>query len=419
MTSTLNVEATALQRHASGRYSDGLVCDAIKHYVMHVGAVPAAAWGTLSFTQKWKTEWGEAVADRAKEAGHASERFTDVGQTLYQVAADYSNSDVAVATNFSAIEQSPIMPFVTALEQAPAATARPGGNLSTYTGHPGGGYTVAIPEDTPEGHDLNNLFKDGRINQAEMWPEGTDTSQTPMAKLRAEMSTEGRKKLFEFMSESYETLNNAEAIVRQWGLSPARSSLEVIDEAYTAWPGIIANRANLLKLGANAYRDLKENLTGQVKDLKQYWTSPGASGAYCIYAEQLGNYFTSIADNLKWLGEEGEKAAKTIDDLQLAYANLGYKHLRIIAAQLKAYTDAATSVSKSIEKPLDALSNALNALVTTLIASMDAAAAKAESANTVSQKAIDNAPHFANNNYDIRQPPQSPSNDWRGNNWKP
>jgi hypothetical protein len=30
--------------------------------------------------------------------------------------------------------------------------------------------------------------------------------------------------------------------------------------AGAAWPGIIANRANLLKLGANAYRDLKDGL---------------------------------------------------------------------------------------------------------------------------------------------------------------
>jgi len=168
MNRTLNVEAAALQRHASGRYSDGLVCDAIKHYVNHVGAVPDAAWGQLQFTQRWKTEWREAVADRATEASLASERFTDVGETLYQVVADYSNTDITVATGFAAIEQSPIMPFVTTLEQAPAATARPGGHLNAYSGYTGGGYSVTIPDDTPEGHDLNILFKGGRLNQEEM-----------------------------------------------------------------------------------------------------------------------------------------------------------------------------------------------------------------------------------------------------------
>jgi hypothetical protein len=74
----------------------------------------------------------------------------------------------------------------------------------------------------------------------------------------------------------------------------------------------------------------------QVTDLQRYWSSPGASGAYYIYADSLGSYADAIADNLQWLGEEGEKAAQTIDDRQLAYANLGYQHIGIISAQLRA-----------------------------------------------------------------------------------
>jgi hypothetical protein len=416
VTGTLNVQAAALVRHATGRHSDAMACDAIGYYVRHVGAVPDGAWGSLSWTQKWKVEWGQAVDDRAKEARLASERFGDVGQTLYQVAADYAHTDIKVAADFGAIQNSPIMPFVTALERQPDATARPGGQLSAPASYAGGNYTVSIPDDTPEGHDLNNLFKDGAIDRAEMWPAGTDLSKTPTGILRAEMMTEGRKKLWEFINEWSGELGKAEAIVRQWGIAPAKSSLDLIDEASDAWPGIIANRANLLKLGANAYRDLKDNLGSQVKDLQQYWSSPGASGAYYIYADSLAGYDDAIADHLQWLGEEGEKAAQTIDDLQLAYANLGYQHISIISAQLQAYNEAVNSLSHAAD-PAAALADAISGLVNSLIVSWQSAAAKAQAGLDVSQKAIDGAPHFADNNHDLEQPPQSPSNDWR-TGWK-
>jgi hypothetical protein len=416
---TLSVEAAALVRHATGRYSDAMACDAIGHYVAHVGAVPDSAWGSLSWTQKWKTEWHEAVQDRVKEASLASERLGDVGPTLYQVAADYAHTDIKVAADFSAIGDSPILPFVTALEQPANATAHPGGHLSAPAAYTGGAYTVSIPDDTPEGHDLNQLFHDGRLNQQQAWPAGTDLSTTPTGMLKTEMTTEGRKKLWEFIGEWSDDLTNAEAIVRQWGLSPARSSMDLIDEASDAWPGVIANRANLLKLGANAYRDLKSNMASQVKDLQQYWTSPGAAGAYCIYADSLGDYYEAIAGNLQWLGEEGEKAAQTIDDLQLAYANLGYEHIAIIAAQMQAYLDAANSLSHSVADPLNGLADAVSALAGSLLASWRSAASKAQANLEISQKAIDDAPHFADNNHDVQQPPCSPSNQWRGTGWKP
>jgi len=252
-----------------------------------------------------------------------------------------------------------------------------------------------------------------------MWPAGTDLSKTPTGMLKAEMMTEGRKRLWEFIGEWSGQLQTAETIVAQWGIGPAKSSIDMIDEASDAWPGIIANRANLLKLGANAYRDLKENIASQVKDLQQYWTSPGAAGSYCIYANSLGDYYDAIAGNLQWLGEEGEKAAQTIDDLQLAYANLGYEHIKIIAAQLQAYNDAANSLSHAVDEPLKALADAVIGLVNSLIASWDAAATKAQASLNVSQKVIDGAPHFADNNQDVKQPPQSPSDDWRGKGWKP
>jgi hypothetical protein len=277
----------------------------------------------------------------------------------------------------------------------------------------------SIPDDTPEGHQLNLLFHDGSVNQAEVWPAGTDLSQTPSGKVRAELTSEGRKKLWEFIDQWSEQLSKAETIVRQWGVAPARSSIDMIEEASSAWPQILANRANLLKLGANTYRDLKQNMAAQVKDLQQYWTSPGAAGAYYIYADSLGDYYEAIAANLQWLGEEGEKAAHAIDDLQLAYANLGYQHIGIIAAQLKAYLDAANSLSKAAEEPLKALADAVTGLVNSLITSWESAATKAQATLDVSQKIIDDAPHFNDNNHDIKQPPQSPSNTWRTNNWRP
>jgi hypothetical protein len=419
VTGTLNVETAALVRQATGRHSDALACDAIGHYVGHVGAVPDAAWGSLAWAQKWKTEWHDAVQDRITEAGQASERLGDVGETLYQVAADYAHTDISVATDFSAISGTPIMAFVDALEHPAAATAHPGGHLNAPTAYTGGNYTVSIPDTSPTNHDLNILFHDAGINQEDLWPAGTDLSQTPRGKLRAEMMSEGRKKLWEFIGDWANDLGNAETIVRQWGLVTGESSLDFINQASDAWPQIIANRANLLKLGANAYRDLQTTMAGQVKDLQQYWTSPGAAGAYSIYADSLGDYYATIADNLQWLGEEGEKAANTIDQLQLDFANLGYAHIEIIAAQLQAYLDAANSISHAVDDPLKGLADAVTGLVSSLADSWKSAADKAQATTAISQTVVAAAPHFSDNNHAAARPPQSPSNTWRGKSWKP
>jgi hypothetical protein len=418
MTGTLSVEAAALVRQASGRYSDALACDALGHYVGHVGGIPDGAWGSIPWAQTWKAQWHDAVADRVKEAQLANERFDDVAQTLYQVAADYTHTDIQVGASFAAIDESPVMPFVTALEHPSGAAARPGGHLSLPAAYTGGTYAVSIPDNTPEGHDLNLLWQDNAINRTEMWPAGTDLSQTPTGKMRAAMMTEGRQKLWEFLNRWSGDLAQAEAITRQYGVAPARSCTDIIDEAGDAWPGVIANRANLLKLGANAYHDLRGNLTSQVKDLQQYWTSPGASGAYYIYADSLGDYYDKIAGNLEWLAEEGEKAAKTIDNLQLQYANYGYERMGIIADQLQAYLDAVNGLSKSVEQPVAALAATLTSFASALLTSLKAAGQEAQAAMDMSRTAINDAPSFNDNAHDTAQPPQSPSNTWRSG-WKP
>jgi hypothetical protein len=415
---TLNVETAALVRHATGRHSDAMVCDAIGHYVQHVGAVPSRAWGSMEWVQTWKTQWADACADRVKEADLASERMRDVGQTLYQVAADYAHTDIQVATDFAAVRQSPIMPFVDALEKQPAVVAHPGGRLSAPASYPGGNYTVGIPDNTPEGHELNNLFRDGSVGGQQLWPAGTDVSKTPQGILEAEMMTEGRRRLWEFILKWSDELRTAESIVRQWGIAPAESSTELIDKAGDAWPGVIANRANLLKLGANAYRDLRENMNNQVKDLQQYWSSPGAAGAYLIYADSLGSYYEAVAGNLQWLAEEGVRAAHTIDDLQLAFADLGYEHISVISAQLQAYNEAAGSLSHAVGDPLNALADAVRTLTSSLINSWQSAAAKTRATLSISEKVIANAPDFADNTHDAKQPPPNPSNEWRGNGWR-
>jgi len=193
----------------------------------------------------------------------------------------------------------------------------------------------------------------------------------------------------------------------------------MLDQAKDAWPAAIANHANLLKVGANAYRDLRTNMAAQVKDLQQYWTSPGAAGAYVIYADSLGQYYEAIAGNLRWLGEEGEKAAHTIDSLQLDYANIGYEHMGIIADQLQAYLDAASSISHSVDEPLKALSTALTSLAGSLISSWKAEFAVDQGKLTVSRDVIDNAPRFNDISHDVAQPPESPSGAWRSGDWTP
>ncbi|MFC6021851.1 hypothetical protein ACFP2T_37530 [Plantactinospora solaniradicis] len=419
MNGTLSVETAALVRHASGRYSDAMACDAIGHYVRHVGAVPDNAWGPMDWVQKWRTEWAGACDERVKEAGLASERFGDVGETLYQVAANYADTDIKVASDFSTLQGTPLMPFIDGVKQPPGRVARPGGHLDAPARYTGGTYALNIPDGVPDAHDLNLLWKDGSIVSEAALPQGADLSKTPQGLLQAEFLTEGHRMLKRFISQWGNELATAEAIVRQWGLAPAESSLELIDQANSTWPGVIRNRANLLKHGANAYQALRDNLSSQIKDLQQYWSSPGAAGSYVVYAGSLGNYYGSVSDNLRWLGDEGVKAAVTLDRLQLAFANLGFEHIKIISAQLQAYNEVAGSLSKSVDKPLEALANAVTALTKSLITSWESAAQKAQTTLSVTEIVIDRAPQFSDNNHALKQPPASPSNEWRGNGWRP
>lgn len=417
--STLDVAAQALVRHGNGRYSDALICDAIGNYVHRLGAVPDDVWGDFPWVPAWRQQWHDAIADRVKEAGYAYERLDEVAQTLIQVAADYSHSDVRVAANFSVVGTSPLWAYVSKLEHPQSVTAAPGGRLTLAGGSPGSTEPVTVADGTPQEHALDQAAHDGSLNATEMWPAGTDLSRTPSGIARAELMTEGRRKLWEFLDDWSGQLRQAETIVGTWGVAPPVSCLDTIDQAKDAWPGAIANRANLLKAGANVYRDLKDNLAAQVKDLQQYWTSPGAAGAYCIYADSLGGYYEKIAGNLQWLGQEGEKAAHTIDTLQLAYANLGYDHMGIIAEQLKAYFDAANSLSHSVDSPVEALSAALSAFANSLFASLEAARKAAQSDLGISQTVIDDAPHFNDLDHGLAQPPQSPSDAWRTGPWRP
>jgi hypothetical protein len=417
--STLDVAAQALVRHGNGRYSDALICDAIGGYVHRLGAVPDTVWGDFPWVPAWRQQWHDAIADRVTEARYAYERLDDVAQTLIQVAADYTHADIRVAANFSVIDTSPLLAYVTQLEHPQNATASPGGKLTLTGNSSGNTEPVTVPDNTPEGHALRLAAHDGSLNATEMWPAGTDLATTPSGIARTELMTEGRRKLWEFLTDWAGQLEQAEKIVALWGVSPPVSCMDTIGQAQDAWPGAIANRANLLKAGANAYRDLKTNMTGQVKDLQQYWTSPGASGAYGIYADSLGGYYETIAGNLQWLGEEGEKAAHTIDTLQLGYANLGYQHMGIIAEQLKTYFDAANSLSHSVDSPVEALSAALSAFANSLFATLEAARKAAQADLSISQTVIDDAPHFNDLNHDLAQPPQSPSNTWRTGAWKP
>ena len=211
--STLGVETEALVRHGNGRYSDALICHAIGGYVGRVGAIPDSVWGDFPWTPAWRQQWHEAVADRIKEAGYAHERLQDAGQTLIQAAADYAHSDVRVAADFSAISTSPLMAYVNVLENPRSVTAHPGGSLRLDGGSVDGRAPVPAPDDTPEGHALNQAAHDGSLNTTEMWPGDTDLSKTPTGILRAEMASEGRTKLYEFLNKWSGQLAQAEKIV--------------------------------------------------------------------------------------------------------------------------------------------------------------------------------------------------------------
>lgn len=393
----LNVELEALVTHASKRYEDAYICDALRYFIGWAGDVPAFAWGKMPWSSRWATSWHSAVECRIQEAGIARDLHGDTGATLYKVAANYAHADISSAVRFDdiAAQNDFFLPWLNASTSPGTVVAHPGGGPSGPTYASGPVRPKLTPSDVSDPHDLHarvtlashdHLIGSGWFrNPGEVTP--ADKTLNYLG------ATDGRKRLHQFVDENGGAIEQAEAIVRQLGLVQGKLPMQdFINEALPAFPGVIENRAELLNAVSNEWGERGANMTSQTIGLQAYWDSPGAAAAYFHHANRCIRYYDTLKAQAAWLGMEGKKAAEAIDSLQLAYEKAGRSHIGNLITRLKAYLDAADSFTGSIEEPGKALADVLFAMASAMLTDWQAANDDASAMLEISQEALDKAP---------------------------
>jgi hypothetical protein len=413
----LSADVQAIVDNGKERYEDSVVCDTIRYYIMYVGNIPASAWGEMPWVARWRTEWATARDARVTEAATARDVCGDTGSALIQVAADYSHTDITAALDFDiSSDNADLQPFLDATNRSgPTVSAHPGGSASSPTYFPGGAYKPTFSDSTDGGRRLKLLSGDGGLNTPQLKSPGSVTDQDRAMAYFGD--TPGRKELEKFVLEHYDTLKTAESLVDQFTSGLAKHpTTDFIDEARNAWPRVIINRADLMLVARNNYREMRDELHNDTEALKTQWWSDGAAQAYYTHANNILKYFDTIATELDWLATEGKKAGDAIDRLMLAYAQAGYNEIGNIIKYVQDVKDEMNSaLCPDPENAAKALLGVLNALASVMLSTWQKENDAAQNMLNVSKVAQDNQPDLGTSGHGSNPFPQEAVD---GNSWK-
>ncbi|MGA8117202.1 MAG: hypothetical protein WCA46_26510 [Actinocatenispora sp.] len=425
---TLSVEVEALIANGRERYEDSYTCDTLNWFLQFCADVPATAWGRFDWSDRWSKDWHTAAEAREDEARTARDVQGHTGAALYQVAADYSHTDIDISLTFDISDQNAALrPWLAALHgNGGGGTVHPGGKVDPPAPYSGGNYTVAIaPENPDEPSDVNTrmqyAFLDHSLNQDQLIAPGT---VTPLMRARETLlNTPGCRALWTFINEHYPELQQAEEILAQYGMAPDNSpARDFIDDAKDAVPGIIINRAELVGVVKNEYDELTADMVSDTDNLKAYWYSPGGATAYFTHANTLIKYYQSLSEQAGWFHDEGKKAGNAIDSLQLAYSKVGYDLIGDVIDRLEAYLDALDDITSNIDDPVKALASAVSAMGKAMLSKWQQANSDAQSTLQISEAAQDDAPDLGDTTHGPVPFPESgvPNNGWKHpDQWSP
>ncbi|MFI5843133.1 hypothetical protein ACIA8K_25825 [Catenuloplanes sp. NPDC051500] len=418
----LSVELEQLVQHAENRYEDAAICSAIRQYIIQVGEIPNYVWGTMPWVGRWQADWRTGRGFRVTEAAAARDGIARIASGLHQVAVDYHGCDIAIATDFAGkmdASSAALRPYLNALQQAPPNVARPGGDVVPPTYYSGPAVTPAYDLNTPEGQRLDRVGRSGGLNTPEFKNPGTVTQRERDREYYGD--TPGFQELWKFMNEHYEVLTQAENMVDEYGPGLAKyPSRDFIDEAKGAWPRVIKERADLISVAAQNYREMREEYRQEVTNLRQSWSSPTGSGAYYTAAVGVINYLDQLDKQAQWLSDEGKKAGDLVDNLMLAYARAGYERIGIIIKHVQDLLAEADAFSPDLDKPLKALTDILTALANVMLISWNASNEAAKSLLNLAQTAATNAPDSGSAGHGAVPFPNPEGGDsWRETQWKP
>jgi hypothetical protein len=388
---TLRVRTDELVEHAGELYGDACAFHGLHYYLQRVGEIPYEAWGRMSWSDKWRSAWEQAVANRVTESDTIRDQACEACGRVLEAAADYADADVCAAALIGSTNPD-TTPYVNAYAQrSPVLTAHPGGAPpAPVLPEPIPLAALQYPQDSQRWQSLR-----GERLPDLMYGLTSDIYSKTLSTVS--FSTVENDGLDEFVKEHYATLNGADAVVDEYALGSKRPFADVILPARKATPSIIGNRAQMIGSAGNTYQQIRATFVNAVNRLTLGWQGDGAE-AYLAYAKSFGTYLDQIGGQVTWLGSEGTKVAKLIRDLRNQYAQLGAKHIKRIADLYQKYIDTVTSTFGRITECTSpasagkALLGAVQSMTQEMTAQEDAAMDQAIDLLNIESRAIGGSP---------------------------
>jgi uncharacterized protein YukE len=362
---TLKAEARALATFGAERYEDGVVYDGVGRFLGDVGGIPAAAWGTLPFSDQWRRDWDIALANRISEAALVRTEMDRMADGLIQISANYAGTDLRIATSFDLVNRD-LGPYVAVSDgYVGEVSVRRGGagvvSGTPYRRMPDDEPVVTFPSDNKELNDLRNERYPTTRETEEPITIGTNGGFSG-GRTTSYVNGAEDDALNNFVQNHRDVLLQLEGLLIELGTHERLPLTDLLVHAWRTCPKIIRNRSNLVNSAANTYAELRASMDADLKRLKLYWEGTAAT-AFAQYVDSTITYLTQVEAQAKWLAEEGRRAATALEGLRNAYAEVGHEHVSDLIQALQDYQDALTSPFGSCSSPEQALVKAVSGFV--------------------------------------------------------
>jgi len=359
----LHVETRALAAYGVERYEDAVTYAAVRWYLSAVGAVPAAAWGTLpDISDQLRRDWATAVGNRIAEAGTIHDEMNRMSDGLLQVATDYEHTDLDLALSFDVVNRD-LTPYLPVADgYADAIRTRQGGvgalPQPMYPRLPDDQPTPVIPPNNERLTALRHETLPTTRIVEEPIVISSDGEGLGISGGRTTYYENGiGDRLDDFVQEHRSTLLQLEALLTELGTGQRLPLSDLIVHAWRTQPAIIRNRADLFHSAANTYAELTAEMRAETARLKLYWEGAAAT-AFAQYADTAAGHLDQLRDQAAWLAEEGKKAAALLEGLRNAYAATGYERIGTLIQALQDYRNHVAGLFSACSNPEKAIIDA-------------------------------------------------------------
>jgi hypothetical protein len=370
----LRVETRVLVAFGVERYEDAVVYDAARRYLIDVGAVPASAWGTLPVvSERLRRGWETALGSRVEESRIARDESDRMADGLLQAATEYEGADLVAAVDFEQVNADvrPYLPLVDGY--ADAVRTRVGGDgvlaLPSHRRLPDDRPTVAFPPDNERLQALRReVLPATRVVEEPLVLSSDGEGLGISGGRTTHYENGGGDLLDQFVQEYRDVLLQLEALMTELGTGHRLPLSDLIVHAWRSSPRVIENRADLIHSIAQSYRARSDELELDLEQVRLYWEGRGVV-AFTQYAGSVSRYVDALAEQARWLADEGKKAASQLEGLRNAYAETGVSRIGSLIQALDEYRASVTGMFSACTNPEQAFITAVGDFVGFLLAS--------------------------------------------------